>query len=291
VYNPIENTTIDLWLALALVTALSIVLFLLTCRLTNNLSKKAKLALAAVGTVTIVVFVSLLFDSHWLLAVLPLQAAIIYADLLLPLAAILAGVVWRTKRAAAWRRLLLIAVCVICASRFLFAALTVRTPDCVEAWDQNVCLQTSQSSCAAAAAATLLRYHGIDANEEQMAQLCLTSERGTRLHGLYRGLRIKTQTTHLRVVVRSTDLAHLRTNIAIPVILYVKLSQQVDEKDPRYSRDWGWRVGVTHTVVFFGFAENDLVDMGDPGVGREFWDTQALKDLWHGLYVTLEKSE
>ena len=124
-----------------------------------------------------------------------------------------------------------------------------------------------------------------------MAQLCLTSKRGTRLHGLYRGLRIKTQTTHLRVAVRSTGLAHLRTNVAIPVILYVKLSQQVPEEDPRYSRDWGWRVGVPHTVVLFRFAGNDLIDMGDPGVGREFWDTQALKDLWHGLYVALEKSE
>ncbi len=98
-YNPIENTTIDLRLALALVTALSIVLFVLTCWLTNNLSKKAKLALAAVATGAIVAFVSLLLDSHWLLVVLPFQAAIIYADLLLPLAAILAGVVWQTKRA------------------------------------------------------------------------------------------------------------------------------------------------------------------------------------------------
>ncbi len=91
--------------------------------------------------------------------------------------------------------------------------------------------------------------------------------------------------------MRSTGLAHLRTNVAIPVILYVKLSQQVPEEDPRYSRDWGWRVGVPHTVVLFRFAGNDLIDMGDPGVGREFWDTQALKDLWHGLYVALEKSE
>lgn len=289
--NPIENTTIDLWLAVALVTTLSVVLFLVTCWLANNLSKKAKLALAAVATGAIVAFISLLLDSHWLLVVLPLQAAIIYADLLLPLAAILAGVVWHTKRVPAWRRLLLIAVCIILASRFLFAALTVSAPDCVEAWDHNVCLQTSQSSCAAAAAATLLRYHGIDANEEQMARLCLTSKRGTRLHGMYRGLRIKTRKTHLRAAVRSAELAHLRTNVTLPVILYVKLNRNVDQRDPRYSRDWGWRVGVPHTVVLFGFAENELIEMGDPGVGREFWDTQALKDLWHGLYVALEKSK
>jgi hypothetical protein len=31
------------------------------------------------------------------------------------------------------------------------------------------------------------------------------------------------------------------------------------------------------------------VDIGEPGVGREFWDAQAIRDLWHGEYICLEK--
>jgi len=49
--------------------------------------------------------------------------------------------------------------------------------------------------------------------------------------------------------------------------------------------------GVPHAVVVFGFTDDDQVSVENPGVGREYWSVQALRDLWHGDYVTLEKDK
>ncbi|MHC4156810.1 MAG: cysteine peptidase family C39 domain-containing protein [Planctomycetota bacterium] len=280
----------DLWLAAAVMTAVSIGLFFLICRLVGKLSRRARLAFAAIVTAAIAVFSLLLLDSCRLLALLPFQAAIIYANFLLPLSAILAAVLWRT-RTPAWRRLLLIFLCILLASRFAFGAITVQTPECIDSWDGSVCLQSSHSTCSAAAAATLLACHGIDTNEEEMARLCLTGKHGTYLHGLYRGLHIKTHRALLRVAVRSTDLAHLKSDVDLPVILNVRLTRKVARRDLRYARDWNWQIGVTHTVVLFGFTDDERVDIGEPGVGREFWHVQALRDLWHGEYICIERGK
>jgi hypothetical protein len=231
-------------------------------------------------------------DSRWLLAVLPFQAAIIYANWLGPLAAILAGILWKGTGKAVWRRLLFVVPCLLVAFYFPFRLMTGHTPECANLWWVNrVCLQTSQATCSPAAAATLLKYRGIDTIEEEMARLCLTRKNGTYLHGLYRGLRIKTQGTGFRVLVRSTDLARLRSEVDLPVILNVMLTEAVHRRDPRYAKDWGWRVDVPHTVVVFRFTDDGRVRIGDPGVGREHWDLQALRDLWHGEYVCLEKTD
>jgi hypothetical protein len=268
----------------------SAALFSLACRLVGKLSRRARLAFAAIITAAIAIFSLFLLDSRRLLVILPFQAAIIYANFLLPLSAILAAVLWST-RTPVWRRLLLISVCILLASRFAFGAITVRTPECIDSWDGSVCLQSNHSTCSPAAAATLLACHGIDTTEQEMARLCLTGKHGTYLHGLYRGLRIKTRRTPLRAAVRSTDLTHLRNDVDLPVILNVRLTSKVACRDLRYARDWNWRIGVTHTVVLFGFTDDERVDIGEPGVGREFWHVQALRDLWHGEYICLEKRE
>jgi hypothetical protein len=281
----------DLALALAVMTAVSIALFYLTCRLTRKLSHKARVAVVAIVTAAIIAFSSFFFDSRWLLLILPFQAAIIYTNFFMPLFAILAGALWKSTRTPAWRRLPLIVACAIFGYGSAVIAVTSRPPTCADNWKDAVCLQTSQSTCTAAAVSTLLRHHGIDANEQEMARLCLTRKRGTYLHGLYRGLRIKTQGTQYRVVVGSTTIDLLRDDVARPAILNVKLTKAVNQREPRYSKNWGWKVGIPHTVVLFGFKSANLFDMGDPGVGRELWNTQTLRDLWHGEYVYLEKAD
>jgi hypothetical protein len=209
-----------------------------------------------------------------------------------PLAAVLAGILWKGTGKAVWRRLLFVVPCLLVAFYFPFRLMTGRTPECANLWWANrVCLQTSQATCSPAAAATLLKYHDIGASEEEMARLCLTRKNGTYLHGLYRGLRIKTRAAGYRVVVQSTELARLRSEVSLPVILNVKLTEAVNRRDPRYSKDWGWRVGVPHTVVLFRFTDGGRVRMGDPGVGHEHWDLQALRDLWHGEYIALETTK
>lgn len=46
-------------------------------------------------------------------------------------------------------------------------------------WNDVVCMQSHEASCAPAAAATLLGLHGVHRSETEMAAACLTSSRGT----------------------------------------------------------------------------------------------------------------
>ena len=56
-------------------------------------------------------------------------------------------------------------------------------------WSDNVCLQTSESSCGPACAATLIRRFGKTATEEQIARASFTSRNGTENWYLARTLR------------------------------------------------------------------------------------------------------
>jgi len=59
------------------------------------------------------------------------------------------------------------------------------------------------------------------------------------------------------------------------------------EVDPRYEANWGWTRGTAHAVVFFGRAEGNLVEMGDPTVGRERWGRESIDVLWTGVGMRL----
>ena len=124
-----------------------------------------------------------------------------------------------------------------------------------------------------------------------MARLCLTGPNGTATLGLYRGLRIKADGTGRRVRAGVGDMDDLCDPRNLPAIINVRLDADVDQRNPLYSRRWGWRVGVSHTVVLYSFAENDTIEIGDPGVGREHWNLYSLEDLWHGEYLTLSDGD
>ena len=284
-----EDVMLDLWLALAIMTGVSIVIFFCVCRLCREISRWARRIFASLVIAAIIVFSLWLIDSRWILQILPLQAAIIYGNFLIPLSAMAAAVLWEMRRKSAWRRIIFMVPLVILAYGYSLVQMLAPTPPAGDKWSQGVYLQTRQSSCAAAAAATLLAYHGIGSSEREMARLCLTSDRGTFLHGLYRGLCIKIKNQPLSVVVRGGNFDDLLSEANLPVLVYVKLTPEIDQKDPRYARDWGWIVGVIHTVVLFDFTNDGRAMIGDPGVGREFWDVQVIKDLWQGQYITLEE--
>ena len=118
-----------------------------------------------------------------------------------------------------------------------------------------------------------------------MARLCLTRSGGTPMHGLYRGLKLKTAGTGWRVEPFRADVESLRKE-ARPVILSVRLDRR-EGVDPRYEQAWGWTPGVPHTVVLFGFRPGDKVEIGDPSVGREHWRVKDVDVLWHGDAIRL----
>jgi hypothetical protein len=178
-----------------------------------------------------------------------------------------------------------------------FAHLALAPPVCADLWIDSVCIQTSRVTCSAAAAATLLRAHGIAATEHELARLCLTRRSGTSRLGLYRGLALKTRDSRWRVEVFGGNLELLRETFANrpgaaimpelslgspasgPVILFVGLPAK-SGLDPRYADQWGWLPGVQHAVVFDGFAGDRRVIVGDPSMGAEYWLEQGVRDLW-----------
>lgn len=113
-----------------------------------------------------------------------------------------------------------------------------------------------------------------------MAELCLTRPGGTSMHGLYRGLRIKTAGSGRRVEAFRGNIDILRTQPG-PVILSVKL-RPGPRVDPRYEQLWGWTPGVAHTVVFYGFRADGKAEIGDPAVGLEHCRLLDLDVLWQG---------
>ena len=147
--------------------------------------------------------------------------------------------------------------------------------------------ETTDFTCTAACAATVLRAHGIGATEQQMADLCLT-RRGTLWQGLYRGLKLKTVRTPWDVEIVHGPFDRLRTLGDGPAILAAGIPR--DAKVARiYTERYGWTPGEWHSVLFFGFRGDGLVAMGDPtpGIGRENWTEEDLRILWAGRGVRL----
>lgn len=243
------------------------------------------LATALVVTMLAVAF--LVHDWTGLVVFFPFSNAVVLSNLLPLMLAAFAGVTARYSRIGAWRRgLLLFGIGAIAAFSMVHPVIR-RVPPSRHAISDDVVIQTSPVSCSAAAVATLLKHHGIDATEKEMIDLCLTNGKGTSQLGLYRGLKLKTRGTSFRVVHVSGDAASLRGR-NFPIVMSVCLPRGFDE-DPRYENDWGWTPGQPHCVVLYGFAENDRVDIGDPSVGREQWTVRDLEVLWNGSGFFLEE--
>jgi hypothetical protein len=271
----------DLWLAAGAMAGTSAVLFCFGLALGRRLSPRAAAAVALTACAFIVAFVLLLSDNILLARLLPFSSLIVLGDWLPPAVALLAGLAWRRMPGHAARKAVLVfplvALCGFRSYGHLFGDVPALGPD---RWKAGVCRQTSQASCSPAAAATLLRAHGIDATEAEMASLCLTRPAGTSMHGLYRGLKLKTRGTPWDVDVFRGDLGALRRDPG-PAILSVRLDSGPGV-DARYEQLWGWAPGVNHTVVFFVFRPDGKTDVGDPAVGLEHWREEDVRVLWHG---------
>jgi hypothetical protein len=213
-----------------------------------------------------------------------------------PLTGFLAGLAWsliaRTAQPTGSRAVLARRLAVVLALQALAWLAVLRpiwgaAPRCRDRWEGDICIQTTDFTCTAACAATLVKAHGIGATEQEMAELCLTRE-GTPWQGLYRGLKIKTKGTPWDVEVVHGGLDRLRSLPDGPAILAAGVP-----RGPRvariYTERYGWTPGDWHSVLFFGFLGNGLVAMADPtpGIGRENWSEDDLRVLWRGRGMRL----
>jgi hypothetical protein len=278
------SPTSDIDIGIALILAISAIVFATAVRITRRATWTGAALLALVAVVFLVLFNWLLWDSLLLARLLPFSNLIVTGNWQPPIVAALAGVAWGSLPGRVWRRGILI-VPLLLAGMFKWTApLLADPPPTEDRWSDGACLQTSLATCSPAAAATVLRAHGIDdVTESELARLCLTGPNGTTMHGLFRGLKLKTAGTQWDVEpFTGSDLRRLRAATRYgPVILAVRLETGA-AVDPRYEKEWDWIPGVTHTIVLFGFAADGKVNIADPSVGREQWFVQDLRVLWHG---------
>ena len=282
---------LDLVWGFALIAALAAVLFLATAALARRLPRSALTGLAILVVGALLIYIRSIWYDVRLASWLPVSNLIVVGNWLPLLAAVLAGVAWEHTRQSAWRRYGSTAALGLTALYALLYPVLGTVPRCESRWDwMGNCLQTTDFTCSPASAATLLRAHGIESSEQEMAELCLT-RRGTSWQGLYRGLKLKTAGTKwdVQVVACSRqDLPQLKG----PMIISVGL-ESAAPGDTEFTREFGWVPGVNHSVILLGFTTYGSAVIADSTqeLSREQWDDDTLQVLWRGYAIRLVERE
>jgi hypothetical protein len=294
----------DIVSGLTLLAGLTAASYALGWKLGRALPVRLVRALGLAATAGVVAYIAFLSDDILMARLLPFSNLIVVGNWIPPLTGFLAGLAWSliprpatpTAREAAPRGVLgrrLLVVLALQAAGWLgvFRPLWGAPPRCRDRWEGDFCLQTTDFTCTAACAATLLRAHGIGATEQEMAELCLTRG-GTLWQGLYRGLKLKTAGTAWDVEVVHGGLDDLRSRHDGPAILAAGVPRGAGVARI-YTERYGWTPGEWHSVLFFGFRGDGLVAMGDPtpGIGRENWSEDDLRVLWRGRGMRLVPRE
>jgi hypothetical protein len=282
----------DLYLAMSVMAAVSVGIFFLARWAFRPVSRSLCLLALLAAIAGLVFYLKYGQDRLEFARWLPVSALVIYANFTPLIAALAAGIIWHAvrpppreenfdepgSRHIVRRTVLILALWGISAYQ-AWHILWAEPPPLGHRRTGVVWRQTTQASCSPAAAATLLATHRIASSEAEMAQLCLTTRKGTRTLGVYRGLVLKTSETH-RVETYTGDARGLRAFASTPVLINVGLDPEDVAVDPRFITDWGWQPGARHTVVVLAWLPNDQLLVADPAVGVERWTPRALEVLW-----------
>ncbi|MDP6439848.1 MAG: cysteine peptidase family C39 domain-containing protein [Candidatus Brocadiia bacterium] len=261
---------------------LAVCLFAVGARVSRSCPRWVSGAVALCAVASLVLFEQFVHGELFLTRILPFSNVIVLSNWLPLGGALLAGLIWGRANLPMWRRAIGALALALVSAYCLVEVVLGEPPLTRELWSADgVCLQSDESTCSAASAATLLRHAGIPSTEREMARLCLTRDNGTSVLGLYRGLKIKTRGTPWKVEAFKADIAGLRGILSPPVVVSVGVKPG-SNTDPMYAQDWGWTPGVAHSVVVYGFAGNKRIDVADPSVGREQWYIRDLRVLWRG---------
>lgn len=225
-------------------------------------------------------------DSVWIARFVPAAILPVFGNWLPLLAGMLAGIGWAISPRPAWVKTATLGGLLVCAIYVPYRWLFDEQPLVQDAWAGDLCMQTTDATCGAAAAATLLRTAGISANEHEMAELCFTTWRGTPLHGVIYGLAKKTEGTPWQVRIAHMDQQTL-AQLGRPALLRVGLEEDASPSS-QYVRQWGWMPGVAHMVVATKPLAGGRFTIGDPASGWESWNQEALDILWQGIAIYLE---
>ena len=150
-------------------------------------------------------------------------------------------------------------------------------------WDDGICLQSDTSTCAPAAAVTLLRGAGIVTEERDLVRACSTSDQGTESLGLYRGVRIYSNSAFHKICVASSNTDVWLSGGQLPNLSIVRFGASTDAFPSRLFTSRRDR----HAVVVFGRNETGDWVIGDPAFGKTTWSDEEFQARFTGeaLYV------
>jgi len=228
-----------------------------------------------------------IWDRPVLARILPYSNAIVLGNWLPVAAAFFVGVCIQTQAIAVIRRFVL-ATALGCLSGFsLISPLLGDAPECgvLDHSGRIFEFQTTKQTCSAACAAGLLRLHGINATEEELATLCLTRN-GTHWLGVFRGLKIKTAGTEWDVVVEEVNPKQLTHSENPPGVLALTFKPEAAEN----SVESGFGTAVGHTVVCLGTSpKSRTLEVFDPSpdYGFESWNDRVLADVQTAILLRL----
>jgi predicted double-glycine peptidase len=156
--------------------------------------------------------------------------------------------------------------------------------------NQGYCPQTSEQSCGAAAAVTLLDRHGIATTEAEMAELCLTRDGlGTTPLGTFRGLAIRGGEKGLYPRLALADPRGDLSGLPAPCIISVGLRGGAPAEVSERMEGYGWTPGLRHAVVVLSVdPAAKMLLVADPSYGLEPWNWDGLEWIWDGKALTLE---
>jgi peptidase C39-like protein len=158
--------------------------------------------------------------------------------------------------------------------------------------EDGITRQTTNSSCAAAAGATLLSYYGIKITESEMAGLAFTKlGEGTEPLGIFRAFKILTAgDDHFRVRIRKISFEDLIKENK-PAVIIVGLPGKLKTKMQKdLSNICHWPPGSVHAVTFLGNYDKDdsKIKIGEPDFGLEHWPKSHLKILFRESAIFLK---
>ncbi|HZL89562.1 MAG TPA: hypothetical protein VFB96_14455 [Pirellulaceae bacterium] len=278
----------DLLISGGAMAAVGLAFFLATCYAARTLPPRTLNLLALLVVASLGLYVEIAWYDVRLARWLPYSSLIVLGNWLPLFAAVLAGISWRSAAGSRVRQFVLSSSLLVTALYALVYPALGSAPACENRWDKTgICLQTTKVTCSPACAATLLAAHGIEATEQEMAELCLT-RRGTSWQGLYRGLKLKTAGTPWDVEVVACSTARLRELSGSPLILSVGLDRG-NSADTDYTREFGWVPGVNHSVILHKFSRSGAAVISDPSIemSREQWEPPMLQTLWRGYALRL----
>ena len=278
----------DLALAMIFIAALTVLSYLAGSHLSSSRYKNRPLLLGTSLTFSIVFGWSMAGKLFWVNAI-PGSAVLYWSNTMPLIAAFLAGIASSSTSIHRFRRPVAVATFMLIAAGYLLIpivrpALAPIRADQNSSWQDNVCLQSHESTCGPAAAATLLKLNGIPATESQMIELCLTSSYGTEPLGLYRGLSVANGDSS-KVQLASRNPNRWIGEQQLPNVSLVRFDGPRTTRN--VSRFFGAR-GEGHAIVVLGRTDEGWM-IADPAIGKVCWSDHEFNRRFTGDAIYLSK--